>query len=400
MNRILYISLTGMTEALGKSQVIAYLKPLATTNKIFLISFEREHRRENKEILMADLLKNGIIWLPLQYSNKFGVFSTLFQIIQCILFGIIISWKNKINVVHARSMIPAVMGFIICKLSRAKLLFDIRDFSTDEKVDRGRIKNNSLIYKILLSIENALYVNSDFIVALTSVSKDILHRKFNIKESKIEVIPTCADSGVFFPLSESEKNKIRKQYMFAENDYICIHVGTVTGWYLFDEELAFYKQIKICKPNAKFLILNQGQHDYINNKLNEYDLNKDDITLLEVEFEDVNRLINIADIALYFIIPSYSKKAAAPTKFAEFVRVNLPSITNSGVGDMDYYVREFNVGVIVDPYVVNKKIIESVLLVLDDVKANARYEELYKTAFSIEVATDKYLKIYDELSNE
>ena len=40
---ILYISMTGMTEPLGRSQVLEYLIDLSKENKIYLISFEREH---------------------------------------------------------------------------------------------------------------------------------------------------------------------------------------------------------------------------------------------------------------------------------------------------------------------------------------------------------------------
>ena len=399
-NNILYLSLTGMTEALGKSQVISYLKPLSKKNKIYLISFERTIKKFKKDDLHSLLSSEGIIWVPLKYSNRFGIFSTLRQIFSCFIIGLYIVLRHKINIVHARSMIPALMGYLICSLSRAKLLFDIRDFSTDEKVDRGRIKHNSLIYNILLKLENHLYKKSDHIVVLTHISKDILINKFGLTSSNITVVPTCADSDVFYPISKEEKYKIRTELNFLDDDFICIHVGTVTGWYLFDQELIFFKELKKHRDNAKFLILNQGQHDYIKTKLIEFKIDQNDIVLLEVEFEDVNKYINISNVALYFIIPSYSKKAAAPTKYAEFVRVNLPSITNAGVGDMEQYINKYKTGVIVDPYNINTYIVASTLATLDALNTNKNFKDLYEGSFSIKVAVNKYQNIYDELSNE
>lgn len=394
MNKILYLSLTGMTEALGESQVVAYLKPLSKNNKIFLISFEKgsiDNLPKNLETL-------GIEWHPMQYSNKYGSISAFIMVAKAIFLGLYITWRAKVNIVHARSMIPAMMGYWICFFSKAKLLFDIRDFSTDEKVDRGRIEKNSILYKILLAIEIYLYKKSDHIVALTKVSKELLIENFLIKRHKISVIPTCADASVFYVISDEKKMRVRESLGFSLDDFICIHVGTVTGWYLFDEELVFFKKIQEIKENAKLLILNQGQHEYVNTKLKEYNISEASVKVLDVKYGEVNRYINIADVSLYFITPSYSKKAAAPTKYAEFVCVNLPSITNSGIGDMDYYINRFNTGVIADPFNITIESVRRSLLRIEDLSARPMYKELYESKFSIKVAVAQYQNIYDELA--
>lgn len=403
MNKILYISLTGMTQALGKSQVISYLKPLSKKNKIFLISFERSGEESQIELVKADLNNHGIDWRPLRYDNKFGILTTLIQIFICVTRGLPIVKKNKINVIHARSLIPGVMSYCLSVFTNAKFLFDIRDFFTDEKVDGGRIKKGSLIYKTLFNIEKFLYKKSNYIVALTHVSKDILVKKFKIKSNRVVVVPTCADANIFYPISENEKKDIRIKYSFSKNDFICIHVGTVTGWYLFDEELIFFKEIKKQNPYAKFLILNQGQHKFILEKLSKFSIDITDVVLLDIPFEEVNYLINIADVALYFIIPSYSKKAAAPTKFAEFVRVSLPSITNPGIGDMDNYILENKTGVLTDPYNISPDSVKKSLAGIENIicsEDKSNFFNLYNRAFTIEAAVKKYQQIYDELINE
>ena len=403
MSSVLYISLTGMTQALGKSQVASYLKPLSKANQIFLISFEREGTKAQQQSMQLEFDDHNISWYPLRYTNRFGTLSTIFQLIVCVSKGLSICVMKNIDVVHARSLIPGVMAYFICLLSPAKFLFDIRDFFTEEKVDGGRIKRNSFIYKILLGIEHHLYKSSDFIVALTHVSKRILIEKFCLDTDRISVVPTCADSNVFYPISESQKKRIRENNCFSPQDFICIHVGTVTGWYLFDQELLFFKELKKHKSNAKFLILNQDQHSFIHEKLAEFSVDITDIVLLDVPFEKVNSFINIADVALYFIVPSYSKQAAAPTKFAEFVRVHLPSITNPGIGDMNTYILDYETGVMVDPYNINIDSVKETLVWLDnfytsDQKNN--FCDLYDGAFSISSAVTKYQSIYDELTNE
>lgn len=383
-----------MTEALGESQVLAYLRPLSADNQITLMSFEKDRADD----LPQNLKHLGIEWYPMRYSNKYGSISAFMMVTKAIFLGLYITWKAKVNIVHARSMIPAMMGYWICFFSKAKLLFDIRDFSTDEKVDRGRIGKNSILYKVLLAIEIYLYRKSDHIVALTRVSKQILIENFLIEKNKISVIPTCADAGVFYVMPDEDKCKVRESLEFSLDDFICIHVGTVTGWYLFDEELVFFRKIQEIKNNAKLLILNQGQHEYVNKKLREYNISDASVKVLDVKYGEVNSYINIADVSLYFITPSYSKKAAAPTKFAEFVCVNLPSITNSGVGDMDYYINEFNTGVMADPFNITIESVRRALVRIEELSAQHKYKELYEGNFSIKFAVAQYQNIYDELA--
>ena len=45
-------------------------------------------------------------------------------------------YKKKINIVHARSFIPGLIGFILKKINpKIKLIYDIRGFWVDEKID-------------------------------------------------------------------------------------------------------------------------------------------------------------------------------------------------------------------------------------------------------------------------
>ena len=99
---------------------------------------------------------------------------TIRQIIQTIGLGSKIIKEYNIDIIHARSMIPATMGLILKKIHGVKLLFDIRGFAIDEKVDSGRLQKSSLLYGILKKLDNYLYKASDHIVTLTYAGKKIL----------------------------------------------------------------------------------------------------------------------------------------------------------------------------------------------------------------------------------
>jgi hypothetical protein len=93
------------------------------------------------------------------------------QIVKTIIMGSKIIRKEDIDIIHARSMIPAVMGLVLKKIHKVKLLFDIRGFAIDEKIDSGRLKNDSLMFKVLKKLDNHLYKASDHVVTLTHNAK-------------------------------------------------------------------------------------------------------------------------------------------------------------------------------------------------------------------------------------
>ena len=80
--RVLYLSYDGMTDPLGQSQVLSYLRPLSKQHISFdLISFEKPEVFEYKQSLIHDLIEgHDINWHPLQYHKNPPFISTLIDI--------------------------------------------------------------------------------------------------------------------------------------------------------------------------------------------------------------------------------------------------------------------------------------------------------------------------------
>ena len=392
-----------MTEPLGRSQVLEYLIDLSRENKIFLISFEREHDFDSIDEIKGLIKDHNIEWDYMIYSNKYRSLSTGLQIISGIRLGAKIIKAKQIDVIHTRSMIPAMMGAFLKKLYGPKLLFDIRGFATDEKVDRNRIKKESLLYNILQKIEINLYSFSDHIVSLTHAAKEIIASRYSIDEKKITVIPTCANGKIFRMISDEEKSTFKKELGFSETDKIIIHTGTVSGWYLFEDEVKMVKSLIDRDPTVKFLLLNKGEHDFIKKHLQEKGFSENSYLITSAVFQDVYKYLNISDAAIYFIKPVFSKQASAPTKFAEMVACQLPSITNTGVGDMEYYLNQYNVGILVDLNESNKeKTVDEIIELLyssPSKKEQQSYKELFSNHFDKIMAVEKYNEIYKKLNH-
>jgi glycosyltransferase involved in cell wall biosynthesis len=52
----------------------------------------------------------------------------------------------------------------------------------------------------------------------------------------------------------------------------------------------------------------------------------------------------MSKLSVFFILPSYSKKASSPTKLAELMAMGVPVLCNAGVGDVADIVKRSEAG--------------------------------------------------------
>lgn len=399
--RVLFISMTGMAEPLGESQVLEYLEGLAKENQIYLFSFERKKDKSKLAALKQRISSAGIDWSYHRYSNRFGLISTFIMLITSFARLLAITLFFRPNIIHCRSFMPAVLGFIPAKIFRAKFLFDIRGFAIDEKVDSGHLRKTSFIYRYLNNAEHYLYRKSDYVITLTFAAREILINSFEVDAEKVTVIPTCANRALFFPANNREKQELRAKFGFSQNEVIFIHTGTTTGWYDFDSELKIFNELYKQGYAHHFIVLTRDDHALICQKFSNYDLPKSCYTLKEAELSAVRDWLILSDYAIFFIKPSFSKQASSPTKFAEMIACYLPSITNKGVGDMDYFMSQNNVGLALDINDIANNLssaLDKITEYMKEFSVNpAVYTEIFDKHFSKEIAIDKYNAVYETI---
>ena len=83
MKHIIYLTYDGITDPLGQSQILPYLCGLVHKEKfkITLVSFEKtENYKENKTLILEITKKNNIKWIPLKYSKRPPILSTIWDL--------------------------------------------------------------------------------------------------------------------------------------------------------------------------------------------------------------------------------------------------------------------------------------------------------------------------------
>jgi len=393
--KALYISYDGALEPLGRSQVIPYLKGLTRKGISFsLMTYEKQAdivKREEVRHLKDDLQRHGIQWIPLKYHKWPTVPATSFDILQGIIVGAYFLTKNRIEVVHARSYISAMIAFVFKKVFHTQLIFDMRGFWADEKVEAGRW-NRGILYRTVKYFEKLYLLNADQVVVLSEEAKREIEKFEYLQNRKmdIEVIPTCVDLKKFIPVEGQGPEKSQNITFIYSGSY-----GPYS-WYMLDEMLDFFTVVKETSPDAHFIFLTYLPHLPLRETLSRKGLSEAHFTINDVPYDDMPLWIPRAHAAIFFIKPTYSKKGTCATKMGEYLATGIPVIINEGIGDSDKIVEEERVGVVIkefsrEEYQERLRQLKG-LLMEKDIKERCR--NTAKKYFSLENAIEKYYKLY------
>lgn len=360
MKQVLYISYDGMTDALGRSQVLPYLEGLSRKGfKITLISAEKPEAFEKGNDEMSVLIEHmGIDWHPVKYTKRPPVLSTIWDIRRMRKKAIKLDQIKSFEIVHCRSYISAFVGLAMKKRFGCRFIFDMRGFYADERVDGNIWPQSNPIYRAVYRYfkrkEIVFLSESDAIVSLTNAAKqEILSWNLaDVPEEKISVIPCCADLD-FFDFKRKDEVKVNQWKTKLEihpETFVLSYLGSVGTWYMLPEMMDFYQQFLSSKPDSVFLFITRDNPLQIFEEALKREIDPKHIKVQPATREQVPELAMLSDASLFFIKPVWSKKASSPTKLAELMGMGIPVFANKGVGDVDRVIEQNPAGFLIDGF--------------------------------------------------
>ncbi len=360
--KTLYLCYFGLREPLVQTQVLSYLREIKKGGTdVSILTFEPNPKEnwtaEQIKTEKQKLASEGIEWNFLTYHKRPSAPATLFDV----LCGAFFVWRKarreKINVIHARVHIPALMGALAKKFMfgrKPKLLFDIRGFFPEEYTDAGIWKENGGLYKTVKRIEKWLLKEADGFVVLTERARQILFPEsaetgFDKLKRPVEVIPCCVDLKRFEAANEDSRREMRQKLNIG-NRFAVVYVGSFGGWYMARETADFYGELKRKKADAFALVLTQSKPEMIEPLLREQGYKDGDFFIQKVQPAEIPQYLSAADAAVSFIKPCYSKQASSPTKNAEYLACGLPLVVNGGIGDTTELTEADKTGVVIENF--------------------------------------------------
>lgn len=355
--RALFISYNGMLDPLGQSQVIPYLRELSRAEgmRFTLLSFERAQAFEPAgveacESLRRQLNEDEIEWHRLRYHQTPSLPATAYDVFAGLRLARELIRRNRIEVVHARSHVPATMALSLKKKFDVKMIFDVRGLMAEEYADAGHWREGSFRYRLTKRMERRCFAAADGVVTLTESIWPIIKEWDGLRGRNVahEVIPCCADLERF--RFSAESRAARRQELGLEDAFVLVYSGSIGGWYLTEEMADFFAALLKVRDDAHFLWLTPSGHDRVHALMRERGVSAEHYTVRASAPRDVASYLSAADAGVAFIKRCFSKLASSPTKTAEYLACGLPVVTGAGVGDSDLLITEERVGALVSDF--------------------------------------------------
>jgi len=390
---VVYITYWSLRDPLCLSQSLPVLRALSRSGRqLTLITFEQTQWAlppKDQASMHQLLASEGIRWEPLRYHKRPRVLSTLFDIALGVWRCLGLARKGRVRLFHGRGTVPAAIAFIASRLTGARFLNDADGPLSEEYVDAGILRRESLVHRVTRSAEARLLRAADGVAVLTE------QRRVQVKgiaRSKVTVLPCAVDTQHFVPcVDASARTKLGLEGI------VFVYAGKAGGWYLIDEMLDFAAVAGEVVGKITLLILTTQDPHVFSRAATARGLA---CVVRGADREEMPRYLAAGDVGLSFVLPSPSKTACSPVKNGEYLACGLPIITTAGIGDYSNLVARTRVGVVVKSLdrAGYRKAAEELGSLLTDPSLRSRCRAVAASEVGLsEIVVPRYVGLYEDL---
>ncbi len=398
-----------MLEPLGQTQVLPYLRQLAERGvKFTLLSFEKpraftEAGQQACKALKQELEQQGIEWHWMRYHQRPSLPATVYDVVQGIRYAGQLVKRNKIELVHARSHIPATIALALKRKFGIKMIFDVRGLMAEEYVDARHWPEGGLRYRVTKTTERRIFAAADGIVTLTERIWPIIKEWNGLKGRDVPhaVIPCCVDLSLF-KFDGTQREKLRAELNLA-NRLTMVYSGSLDGWYLTEEMADFFAGVVRKRDNAHLLWLTTGSHERVRQLMSARGISEDQFSVRAVTPKEIPGYLAAGDIGISFIKRCLSKLASSPTKNGEYLACGLPIVINAGIGDSDALADQSRAAILIREF--DEKEFDAAWTKIEEVVSDASIKtsarDLAEKVFDLEsVGGERYAQLYEEVFSQ
>jgi glycosyltransferase involved in cell wall biosynthesis len=395
-----------MTDPLGQSQVIPYLQHLSGQGYQFtILSFEKKVRYEKEGPVVQKLLDAAHIeWVPLFFTSRPPVLSKIWDRYRMAKTAEGLHKENSFQLVHCRSYVAAEVGLSLKNKYGVKMLFDMRGFWADEKVDNGQWDQRKAFYRRVYrhykQKEAEFLQQADSIISLTHAAKAHLLSQPAYRDISIEVIPCCADLDHFnYELIATDAVRVLKESLGIPRDArVLTYLGSVGGWYMTQEMFTLFKLLQKQDPEYRMLILTKDDPGMVLREAMELGVPEEKLFITYSDRKKLPLFLAMSDWSIFFIRNTFSKTASSPTKHAEIMGMGIPVICND-IGDTGRIVEETRTGLVLKAFTDEEyqRVIRQMHAA--ELPAKALIRQSAFRYFDLACGVQDYLRVYKDILN-
>jgi glycosyltransferase involved in cell wall biosynthesis len=368
-----YLTVDGLSEGVGASQVLAYAERIAGRGvPVHVHSFEKGTPTPQ---LVEQVRAAGITWT----AHPFGAAGARGGV------GRVLRGARAVKgaeLVHARSDLPAASAL----LARSPTwVWDVRSLWADQRIALGALTAGGPEHRALQRIEAAAARRAAGVVTLTHAVLPVLDARHGSSVSaKAAVIPTCVDLRRFVMEPMPSTAPIR-----------LLLAGTLNTFYDVPAMLALVA-VGRSRGRAALDVLSPSSTQW-DNALSDAGATRATATPAEMPHRVCDSHVGLS---VCRTDAGVSLTAAMPTKIAEFLASGRPVVVNPGLGDADDLVEQAGAGLVLRD--LSPKGFASAWDRIEELVADpetpTRCRELAESHFDLEKAVDRLLQLYADVS--
>jgi glycosyltransferase involved in cell wall biosynthesis len=353
MKRLLYLSVDGLLEPLGFSQVVRVIEGLAAKGwRYEVVSLEKRAdlaKPERVRSVEQRLQAAGIRWSRLEWNDAGGARAAANNLAALTRAALHQTRQHRVDALHARSYVAAAAAQAVWLATKTPFVFDTRAYWIDERLEEGKWFTTPLRLAVARGLEHQLFACAAGVVTLTELqANDVRAGAFGpARDRPITCIPTCADYDDFVRRAPhacaAVPLAVRAQ---LRGKRVLGVIGSLNRSYCVDETLTLARLVLARDPTAHLLVLS-AQTEAWTNALAQAQLPSSRVTIARANHDDMPQWLSLLEWGVLLLVPeSRAKRASMPTKLAEFFATGVRPVQAGCNAEVSDWVTRAGSGVV------------------------------------------------------
>lgn len=229
--------------------------------------------------------------------------------------------KYKIELIHAHHIEGLFSALIVGKILKIPIIYDAHTSVSEELVDYGWVKEDSILQKLINNIEMKLANFSQRIIVVSNELKEKFV-KFGISSNKISVIPT----GVNFEFFKNADGTNLRNKLGLKTEKIIMYTGTFAPYQGLEYLLRAMKIVGNMRKNVKLIIVGDSSDEEFKSLSKELGIYHLTFFVGEVPFTEIPHFLDMADVV---VLPR-PKCWGFPQKLSNYMAAGKPIVVFEG----------------------------------------------------------------------
>lgn len=276
-------------------------------------------------------------------SNHWGLVGTALSAIWrgVIVTALLMMWRPHVIHAHQGSLARRILW--VGHVLGIRIVTDLHGALSEELAFSGVADKNVRAAEFT---ESLVVRYSDAIICVSERLVRHLMDKHDIPNGKLEVIPCCIPDSMVGP-DPATRRSLRNQLGLADQT-VLVYSGGTASYQCVPQMCELFACLSQQMPNLFWLILTWSAPETFLHELEHLGVPSDRHRALRLPQTKVLDYLAACDAALLLRQDHILNHVSSPTKFAEYLAAGLPVIVSPHVGDTPIWVRDHDLGLVID----------------------------------------------------